>query len=252
MANIFTRGGLLLVAPALLSTVAAAGPIQKFDFQGAGGTISYTESIPTGSPALGSPFLANGGISKLSRASGTPFTVAGGAVSITTGGCNVGKNCYTPNGSDSLQLGFADSSTTGIKITGGINFTNPLFDIPAGSTLLTGELTETGATIRGPHAPTGKDTGGLNAEILASFINIDLLKGLGLLPANSSNPTKSIEQLDFMLTGNFTFTPGQTVLGNILLTDISITPTPEPADLLLFGSTLLIAAGFMRRRLIAR
>ena len=79
-----------------------------------------------------------------------------------------------------------------------------------------------------------------------------MLQDLGLLPANQSDPKQSIEQLDFELSdfGALSNSTG-TIDGPIVLTDIIIT-TPEPDTLLLFGSSLIIAAWVLRRKLAVR
>jgi len=79
-----------------------------------------------------------------------------------------------------------------------------------------------------------------------------MLKELGLLPANQSVPKQSIEQLNFDLNlfGALDDASGA-IAGPIVLTDIIIT-TPEPNTLLLFGSSFLVAAWILRRKLAAR
>jgi hypothetical protein len=250
-----TRWGVVLVALALFATAAAAGPIQKFDFAGSGGTIAYTQS-------LNSPFQAMAGITTVQALPGGSgiISISGGSMDLVTGGCtNAGNGCFTPNGNDQLVLHFADSGPNGVVVFGGIS----KYGIASGSELFAGQLLKTGVTLNGPSAPVQPDTGNLAAQINATFINPKLLAGLGLSPANNSNPLQSITQLNFLLT----FLPagvfgvqGQTIGGlglafdsSITITDLAITtvPTtvPEPASLMLFGSSVLLAAGFLRRKL---
>ncbi len=251
--RMFSAWGVALLGLVTLPTSTTAGPIQKIDFAGTGGTVAYTQNI-------GNPLLAQGGISSaIGLPKGKQVSIGGGMFDIQTGGCNAGSNCFTPNGADTLMLSFSNSGTNGVTITGSVFFgAGSPFNIPAGSTLMTGELVDTHAVIRGPSAPSGPNTGGLSAEIDATFVNPNLLKGLGLLPANMSNPLKSIEQLNFMLTG-LVFGPnliiggiGNTIDSSITLTDLSLTLTPEPASFLLFGSGLLFATGVLRRKLAHR
>lgn len=245
-----------LVALGLFATTAAAGPIQKFDFAGTGGTIAYTQS-------MGNPFEATGTINTVQRLPGGSglVPISGGMFDLTTGGCtNAGNGCFTPNGHDQLVLTFANSGPKGIVVDGAI----PAFGITSPTTeLFAGQLLKTGLVLNGPSAPGGADTGSLAAQISATFINPALLAGLGLSPTNSSNPLESIEQLNF----SFTVAPGVfgvqglTIGGlgllsdsSIMLTDLSITAVPpssvpEPASFILFGSSVLLAAGALRRKL---
>jgi hypothetical protein len=265
--RMFSVWGVALLGLVAFPTSTTAGPIQKIDFAGTGGTVAYTQNV-------GNPFLAVGGVgSVIGLPAGKQASVGGGMFNLQTGGCNAGANCYTPNGADTLMLTFSNSGTNGITITGSVFFgAGSPFNIPAGSTLMTGELVNTSAVIRGPSAPMptncsasqhaagqcGPDTGGLSGEIDTTFVNPSLLKGLGLLPANMSNPPKSIEQLNFILMG-IIFGPNQTIggIGNtmdssVTLTDFSLTLTPEPTSLLLFGSGLLFATEVLRRKLASR
>jgi hypothetical protein len=243
---------------AIFSTAAVAGPLHrqtKVDFLGSTGTVTYDETI-------GGTLNAQSNISQvIALPANNPFNISGGQMNIQTGGCDVGARCYTTNGVHELVLGFADSSVTGITITGSV------FGLKPGTLLMSGELIDTGAVIRGSNVSMknctaaahskgmcGPDTGGLNAEIVASYINLTLLKDLGLLPGNTSNAGKSIEQLNFILSasGPIAFGPNGTMSGSIDVTDISMTPTPEAGTLLLFGSSFVVAAWFLRRKLSAR
>jgi hypothetical protein len=251
---------LVLFVLAISPSAARAGSTQKLDFAGSGGTVSYTEGV-------GNPFLAEGGISEVIKLpDGQKFTITDGAVSITTGGCDVGKSCYTRNGVDQLVLGFANSASNGITITGSV------FGLPANTDLISGELINTGAVIRGPDASMkncssskeklgqcGPDTGGLNAEVVATYVNPTLLRDLGFVVDNGSNPAKSIEQMNFTLLASAIFGNQDNIggIGNvhdssIQLTDISITLSPEPTTLLLLGTSFLVGAGLLRRKLATR
>jgi PEP-CTERM motif len=249
------RWAVALVALGLFATTATAGPIQKFDFAGSGGTIAYTQSP-------GSSFDAMGTINTVQRLPGGSgiVSISGGSMDIVTGVCtNAGNGCFTPNGNDQLVLTFANSASNGIVVFGGIS----KYGIPDGSELFAGQLMKTGVVLNGPSAPVGPDTGSLAGQISATFINAALLAGLGLSPTNSSNPLQSIAQLNFSFTvpaGVFGV-QGQTIGGlglltdsSIMLTDLSITAVPasavpEPASLILFGSSVLLAAGALRRKL---
>lgn len=249
------RWGVVLVALAFFATTAAAGSIQKFDFAGSGGTIAYTQS-------LNNPFEAMAGINTVQALPGGSgiVSISGGLMDLVTGGCNnAGNGCFTPNGNDQLVLTFANSGPNGIVVFGGIS----KYGIASGSELFAGQLVKTGVTLNGPSAPVRPDTGSLSGEVSATFINPKLLAGLGLLPANKSIPLNSIEQLNFLLT----FIPagvfgvqGDTIGGlgvssdsSLTLSDLSIvtvpTTVPEPATLMLFGSSVLLAAGVLRRKL---
>jgi hypothetical protein len=244
------------------STAALAGPFHKqtkIDFIGSTGTVTYDE-------AIGGTLDAQSNISQVIALPGnSPYNIVGGQMNIQTGGCDVGARCYTSNGVQELVLGFSNSSLTGITITGSVY--GPKGNLLVSGLLMSGELVDTGAVIRGSNVSMknctasahakgmcGPDTGGLNAEILASYVNLTLLKDLGLLPGNTSNAGKSVEQLNFILsaTGPVAFGANGVMTGSIDLTDISVTPTPEAGTLLLFSSSFVVAAWFLRRKLSAR
>jgi hypothetical protein len=256
-----------LLALAMLSTIAVAGTIQKFDFMGAGGTISFTENI-------GSSFLADALLQNLIKISpgNAKYTITNGSMNVVTGGCDVGAKCYTPNGHDQLVLRFADTTSgNAIDIVGGVNFgPGSPYNILNGTTLLKGNLINTGAVFNGSSAPLlpsctpklhangqcGPDTGGLSGDISTTFVNSNLLKGLGLIGSNMSNPLDSIAQLDFTFSatfgiGNTLGGIGNTTDSSIKLTDFTIDTIPEPTTLLTLGSGLLFAAGVLRRRFAA-
>jgi hypothetical protein len=248
-----------IAALSILATTASAGPFhppkkvadfEKVDFQGGSCStcnVSYTGGV----------FSAQGAITQVvALPSFRSLGVTDGSMNILTGACDV-KNCSQPNGKDQLTVGFANSSSTGITIMGML----PGMSSP--ELLMTGELEHTVMVLRGPNvagcAPAshakglcGPDTGGLSAEISTTYINQMMLKELGLLPANQSVPKQSIEQLNFDLNlfGALDDASGA-IAGPIVLTDIIIT-TPEPNTLLLFGSSFLVAAWILRRKLAAR
>lgn len=243
-----------IAALAISASAANAGPFpapkkadfEKVDFQGGGGSVSYSGGI----------FSAFGNITQvIALPSDRSLNVSGGTIDILTGACG-SKNCSVPTGSSwkSFEVGFAKSGPDGITIMGEL----PGMHTP--QLLMTGYLEKTVMVLRGPDAPgcspakhaqgiCGPDTGGLNAEISTTYINQTMLQDLGLLPANQSVPKQSIEQLNFDL--NFGSPNSNGTMGSINLTDIIIT-TPEPNTLLLFGSSFIIAAWFLRRKLVTR
>jgi hypothetical protein len=251
------RFAVAVAALAILATAAAAGPIhpspkkigfEKVDFLGSGGSVSYTGGV----------FGANGSISQvIALPSFNSLNVTDGSLNIQTGACDV-KNCTKPNGSGQLVVGFANSGPTGISIMGLL----PGMLFP--QLLMSGELEHTVAVFRGDNASMkgcsasahakglcGPDTGGLSAQIDASFINQTMLKDLGLLPANQSVPKQSIEQLNFDITFLGSHNNLSGTIGSINLIDVMVT-TPEPGTLLLFGSSFIIAAWILRKKLATR
>jgi hypothetical protein len=254
-------GGVAVAIAALtiFANSANAGPFhpakkvadfEKVDFQGggcAGCSVSYNGSV----------FSANGNITQVvALPSQKDLSVTDGTMSILTGACDV-ANCSKPNGSNQLVVGFANSGLQGVTIMGML----PGMSSP--EVLMTGELEHTVMVLRGPNVPAcapsshakglcGPDTGGLSAEIVTTYINQAMLKELGLLPANQSVPKQSIEQLNFDLSdfGAVNSLNGQ-ISGPIVLTDIIVT-TPEPNTLLLFGSSFLIGAWILRKKLVTR
>lgn len=256
--SLLARFVIAIAALTILSTTANAGPFhppkkadfEKVDFQGGSCStcsVSYTGGV----------FSAQGNITQVvALPSDRSLGVTDGSMSILTGACDV-TNCSKPNGSDQLTVGFSNSGLQGITIMGML----PGMSSP--ELLMSGELEHTVMVLRGPNAPNcapashakglcGPDTGGLSAEISATYINQAMLKELGLLPADQSVLKQSIEQLNFDLNlfGALDNANG-TIAGPIVLTDIIIT-TPEPSTLLLFGSSFLIGAWILRKKLATR
>jgi hypothetical protein len=175
------RFAVAIAALTILATTANAGPLhpakiadyEKVDFNGSGCstcTVSYTGGI----------FSALGNIAQVvALPSDRSLNVSDGTINILTGACDV-KNCSVPNKAGMLEVGFANSGSNGISIMGllpGMGSTPQL--------LMSGVLEDTVMVLRGPNATMagcsnakhaqgicGPDTGGLNAEISTTHINL--------------------------------------------------------------------------------
>jgi hypothetical protein len=248
----------VLSAVCVFASAVEAGPLtfpmsgkpRNIGFAGSGGTFSYTN---------GSSLDINGNLSQVVRLpQGNIFGIASGEVSIKTGACDAG--CSKANGNDILQLGFGNGTIT---ITGEI----PSMGINTPTTLLTGTLTNIGATLDGNTTKPdtgagGPDKGGLTATIMLNMINATLLKDLGFAADDTfgtGDKTKNAGTgITFLLSlgiGDFSnFLSGGTVTGSVFNSRITLDPdpAPEPAPFLLFGSSCLVGAWILRRKFAAR
>lgn len=247
-----------LLALCSFATAAVAGPVTfplggsptKIGFSGSGGSLSYT---------FGSSLDINGNLSQVIRMpESNVFGITGADVSIMTGACDAG--CSKANGNDMLQLGFSSGTIT---ITGGI----PSMGIPNGTVLLSGTLTDIGATLDGNATKVGTgaggpDKGGLTASVLVTMINATLLQDFGFAADDtfgSGNKGKDAGTgITFLLSLGLTdfsnFLSGGTIDGQVLTSRITVDPepAPEPTTLLLFGSSFLMGAWMMRRKFASR
>jgi hypothetical protein len=247
-----------LLALCLFATTASAGPVtfplggtaHKIGFAGSGGSLSYT---------FGSSLDINGTLSQVIRLpQDNVFGITGANVSIMTGTCDAG--CSKANGNDMLQLGFNSGTIT---ITGGI----PSMGIANGTTLLSGTLTDIGATLDGNATKKGTgaggpDKGGLTATVLVSMINATLLQDFGFAAddtfgvgdKNKDAGTGLTFLLSLGLADFNNFFSGGTINGSVLSSRITVDPepAPEPTTLLLFGSSFLMGAWMLRRKFAVR
>jgi hypothetical protein len=237
-------------------TECKAGPVtspmsgnpRNIGFSGSGGSFSYTK---------GGSLDIDGSLSQLIRMpQGNIFGITDGEVSIKTGACDFG--CSKANGNDVLQLGFGNGTIT---ITGEI----PSMGINTPTTLITGTLTNIGATIdgndtkRGTNAG-GADRGGLTATIVLTMVNATLLRDLGFAPNDTigiGDKTKNAGTgITFLLALGMNdfrnFLSSGSMNGTVSNSRITLDPdaaqAPEPAPYLLFGSSLLAGAWILRRK----
>jgi hypothetical protein len=227
-----------------------SGKPHNIGFAGNGGSFSYTD---------GGSLDINGDLTQVIRLpQGNIFGIASGEVSIKTGACDAG--CSKANGNDILQLGFGNGTIT---ITGEI----PSMGINTPTTLLTGTLTNIGATLDGNNTKPGTgaggpDKGGLTATIMLNMINATLLKDLGFAANDTfgvgdkkKNAGTGITFLLSLGISDFTnFLSGGTKTGSVFNSRITLDPdaAPEPSPYLLFGSSLLVGAWILRRKLAAK
>jgi hypothetical protein len=247
-----------LLALCLFATAASAGPVSfplngtphKIGFSGSGGSLSYT---------FGGSLDINGNLSQVIRLpQDNIFGITSGDVSIMTGTCDAG--CSKANGNDILQLGFSGGT---IKITGEI----PSMGINTPTTLLSGTLTNIGATLDGNNTKPGTgaggpDKGGLTATVLVSMINATLLQDFGFAADDTfgvGNKQKDAGTgIQFLLSLGLTdfgnFFSGGTINGSVTRSLITVDPepAPEPSTLLLFGSSFLAGAWMLRRKFATR
>jgi hypothetical protein len=238
-----------ILAFCLLGSTANAGPKfppSKLGFSGGGGSFTYSP---------GNPLNIDGMISQvveLPNYFDGKVAITGGAVDITTGSCTVG--CSQANGNDVLQMQFGNGT---IKIVGGI----PSMGISNGTTLLSGTLTDIGATLDGPnyHGTGGPDKGGITATILVNMINATLLTDLGFAAddtfgtGNKQHNAGTGVTFSILLGINdfgYFFNHNLPITGDVTQSLITVDPepAPEPTTLLLFGSSFMVGAWMLRRK----
>jgi hypothetical protein len=247
-----------ILAACIFGTAVNAGPVKypmsgkphNIGFSGSGGSFSYTK---------GGSLDINGNLSQVVRLpQDNILGMTSGEVSIATGACVAG--CSKANGNDILQLGFGNGTIT---ITGEI----PSMGINTPTTLLTGTLTNIGATLDGNNTKPGTgaggpDKGGLTATIMLNMINATLLRDLGFAADDTfgvgdkkKNAGTGITFLLSLGISDFSnFLSGGTVTGSVFNSRITLDPdpAPEPAPFLLFGSSCLVGAWILRRKFAAR
>jgi len=140
-----------LLAGCLFGTAANAGPV-TFPLKGTPHNIGFSGSAGTLSYTLGGSLDINGDLSRMIRLpQDNILGITSGDVSIKTGACDAG--CLKANGDGILQLGFGSGTIT---ITGEI----PSMGINTPTTLLSGTLTNIGATLDGNNTKPGTGAGG--------------------------------------------------------------------------------------------
>ena len=218
--------------------------------------------------AVSLPLAAQSGIS-LEGGPGQTVTFTGqghgtSTVGVTLGTCS-GQQCSltgmeTGYGSLSSSGNFDITSTAGsitlantstaglysVTSTAPINFNLTGSANGQSGTLLTGSLNLVNFYQQpGPTNGSGSMVGSFNANMQANMT----VTG-GLLASAFSN-AQAVLQLNVQFTAPIAISTLEGTNGSLVaqLISSSITPTPEPSSLLLFGSGLLMLGGVLRRRM---
>lgn len=225
----------LVIAPFLLAMTAAPALADSVDFNFQNGTLSNTSTgVVTGTvtaTTLSGPGpqlqVARNGITNLG-----PFSILG-TFTFTTG--------MFAGGTGTSTTPFEWNAGGSISVTSGATATINGHSI-TGATLFMGTFTGMQSAVI--------NTSAGNATFLADFVggnvNAALLAALGF-PSSTTG-------VDGVLTENFVITspPGAPLTaslssGDLTLTPMTSTPTPEPGTLLLFGTGLFGVATLVRR-----
>lgn len=236
-----------LMGVGLLAVTADAGTLprgKRMDFGTniTGGTFTY----PTG---IGqSMTVKNAPITWIEQApSDKLFKISGGTLDLTTGTCY--KGCSYNSKAQGLVSLFNNGGT--VSVYGTVLIPKvPLADDPTGL-LFQGTFDSSLGSRLFQHkvcpvtnmtlSNKGAKTGGFDGCVEATFINPTLLDDLNF-PVDGSGQGY-LSELFFGLTFS-----GSQFGGGVKSTDFNVVPAPEPSTLMLFGSALLIAAGFVRRK----
>jgi PEP-CTERM motif len=271
------RGRILGVAVTTVIAAALVGPPasgksrpRDIDFLGSGttpgGKLTYTTE-PGGVLSV-----TDDPIQKMiaSPPSGeSTLTVTDGSLSFTTGPCVTG--CFTRvsgKGTASSPYSYSATSTfadTGTN-TGKLILTGEIAGMTSPQILLEGTFGPglNSAAKPGESAPyismSSKGTGGFSGSLEITDINQTIFQDFEALGVLFSGPTGDGSSYMSTMLMSLSFSPGGVVVnhqttgtwsGQVTSADLDVDPTPEPSSLLLMGSVLLVAAGFLRRRLLA-
>jgi hypothetical protein len=235
-------GAIALMAFVMLAPLASADNLliaqgRQIDFQGgAGGSVSYT--LGNGN----SLFVTGAPISNLTQfPSFMNFPVVGGLLNLTTGACETGCTKFN-KGSGTSTLFFDDGGS--LSIVGEI----PSIGINSPTTLITGFFDSKGIEKHEANASLNSKTGrgGIDGYLNITMIDPTIVQALNLLGGSGNG---YISEMFLRLSFNAN---NQSWNGSINSTDLIIKPSPEPSSLFLLGSSLLGAAGFLRRKLASR
>jgi PEP-CTERM motif len=235
-------GAIALLTFVILAPQASADDLliaqgRQIDFMGgAGGTVSFKLGLGNSLNVTGAP------INNLVQfPSFLNFPVVGGLLNLSTGPCESGCTKFN-KGSGTSTLFFDDGGS--LSIVGEI----PSIGINTMTTLITGFFDSNGIENHEANASLNSKThhGGIDGYLDISFIDPTIVQALNLLGGNGHG------YISEMLI-NLSFNSDQNSWnGSINSTDLDIKPTPEPGSLFLLGSSLLGAAGILRRKFASK
>ena len=235
-----------LVVCAALSTVASAGSIpvgKQMDFSGGtGGTFSYTPGVGDTASVKNAP---------ITKVIGFPsflsLSITDGTLDFTTGPCiaTCGSQTNKKTGVTTSVPQFGQSPSGGLTLYGGI----AALGIADGTALIDGIFVPNGKHPAAGFSLTTKPgaNSGMDGYLQVLSINPALLTYFNMNPAftgGKGHLTELLLDLSFV-TNSWN--------GTIDHSDLLVDPAlPEPPSLLLFGSSILLAAYLLRKKLIVR
>ena len=217
----------LLVVLSVVLSIAQLAKADGVDFAGfSGGKVTFTPAVGQSLQVSGAPI----NLLWLLSEAGTKYIVDSGALNFKTGTAS----SIDPN--NNMVMFGAGSSPTDLTITG--NVFNGSTQIASGN-LLSG-------TFLSGNGQFGNGIGFLGGLFNITSINSDLMLAIfGSAPQNQMDGTIGQVLFNMSLNSNGTYE------GSIGSTNL-IANIAEPQTLLLLGSGLLIASGFLRRKLEKR
>jgi hypothetical protein len=220
----------------------SAGPK---NIQHAGGTVEFTRGFGNVLTIFNAPIyelLAPAGSHGPSK--NGLYAITGGEMNVRTGACMT--YCMGMNG-DGFQAANFSGVGSSLTITGEIAG----LGINAPELLVAGFFSNLGSNAPASHVSLNKSTnpndpgaGGMSSFLDITYINPMIVDLLHLKGAGGEGQLSQIYfDLDVLL-GSHTW--GGQIEGSDL--NVALTPTPEPANIMLLGSALLSAAWMLRRR----
>ncbi len=242
-------GVVLTAIPANAGSILPKGQGIDFSSQSNPGHIQHPGGLVSFTEGYGDAFrITNAPIYELHAAPGSHgpaknglYAVTSGELNMTTGGCISG--CTGPNklGFQGMNFSGVGSSVTLTGAIAGLGITSP-------EMLIEGVFSSLGSSAPAAHVslnessnPKHSGTGGLTGYLDITYINPLIVDALHL-------PFASGEGEVTEMFSNLSFASGSWS-GTVDSSNLHVIPTPEPAEGMLLGTTLLAAAWITRRKM---
>jgi len=207
--------------------------------QNSGGSVKFTQGYGNALTITGAPiFQLLAPIGSHGPSKSGLYAITGGTLNLTTGLCDLYCNSLNSNGFQGVFFKPGGSMSITGEIAGmGMTSVEPL---------VTGHFVELGGndvhlSLNTKTAKTHPATGGLGGYLDITYLNPDLVAALHLPDAVGEGfLTQFYIDISYLAST-------RTWTGVVSSSDVIVVPTPEPTNLLLLGSALLIAAWITTR-----